>query len=81
MIVKVPIYFLVETDSDAKSISDVSLYLDHLQSLLEEHLRDSSFKLEGSWWNADRIKARFVTTEEALEALRTGPKTKKEKSK
>lgn len=70
MLVKVPVYFFIESDENAK-ISDVSLYQEKLLNELEEYLSDSSFKLEGSWWDSTRIKAFFVTREEALETLRT----------
>lgn len=72
MLVKVPVYFKIEVDKNAK-ITDVSLYTDRIRTELESYLKDgSTIKLEGSLWNENRIKAKFVTSSEALESLRTG---------
>lgn len=70
MIVKSIVYFNLETEKEAK-ISNTELLIGNLNQSLEEYLKDSSFKLTGSFWNSDRIKAHFVTREEALEILRT----------
>lgn len=74
MILKVPVYFQLELDDEAK-IQNVELLKNSLANELEEYLSDSSFKLAGSFWSDDRIKARFVSSEEALEALRTNKKS------
>lgn len=70
MIVKVPAYFLLEKQEKAEKI-ETELLVGKLTELLEEYLRDSSFKLGGSTWSDSRIKALFLTREEALENLRT----------
>lgn len=70
MLVKVFVYFLLESDKKAK-IENVDLLKESIYKELEEHLSTSSYKLSGSWWNDNRIKAKFVTSEEALETLRT----------
>ena len=70
MLVKVPVYFLLEKDKQAK-ITNVDLLVESINKELEEHLSSSSFKLSGSWWDNNRIKAKFVSSAEALETLRT----------
>jgi len=70
MIVKATVYFNLIVEEDAK-ISNLPLLLDILNDKLEEHLRDSSFKLEGSWWDDNRILGHSLTKAEALELLRT----------
>lgn len=70
MIVKSTVYFNIESEGDTK-ITNSELLIGNLNDSLEEYLSDSSFKLQGSFWNSDRIKAYFVTREEALEILRT----------
>jgi hypothetical protein len=71
MLLKVPVYFLIERDEKADKIPDVSLFANYLSKLLEEHLSGSSFKLKGSWLENNRVKADFVSSEQALEHLRT----------
>jgi hypothetical protein len=70
MLLKVPIYFTLEKQGKAK-ITDVPLLQEKLQRELETYLSEVSFKLSGSWWDDTRIKARQVSTDEALEYLRT----------
>lgn len=71
MLIKVPVYFKVEVEDHAK-ITDVSLYTDAIKAELESYLSgSSSIKLAGSMWNNDRIRAKFITSKEALESLRT----------
>jgi len=70
MIVKSTVYFNIEKQENAK-MSNPELYIEGLNEQLEEYLSSSSFKLAGSNWNSDRIKAYFVTRDEALEILRT----------
>lgn len=69
MIVKSTVYFEFKKDEDAK-ITNVDLLVEALNKHLEEYLTNSSFKLTGSTWDGNRIKAKFVTRKEALEALR-----------
>jgi hypothetical protein len=68
MIVKVPVYFSLVLEEKAK-VENVELLKDHIAKQLEEHLSGSSFKLAGSWWNDNSIKAKFLTQEEALKTL------------
>lgn len=71
MLVKVPVYFKIEVDKNAK-VTDASLYVETIKRELESYLKEgTSIKLSGSYWGDDRIKAKFVTTSEALESLRT----------
>lgn len=69
MIVKSTVYFELKKDEDAK-IENVELLVDTLNKQLEEYLTNSTFKLVGSAWNDNRIRAKFVTRDEALESLR-----------
>jgi hypothetical protein len=70
MIIKVPVYFELVKDSEAK-IANVELYQETIRQQLDEHLRGSDFKLAGSWFDSNRIKAKHLTVNEALEKLRT----------
>lgn len=69
MIVKSTVYFDLRKDKDAK-IDNVDLLIENLNKQLEEHLSSSSFKLAGSFWNDNAIRAKFVSRDEALEILR-----------
>lgn len=70
MIVKIQSYFELEKQEDAKSV-ETELLIEKLQTELEEHLSDSSFKLGGSSWSGTRIRAVHLSREEALDHLRT----------
>jgi hypothetical protein len=69
VIVKVPVYFFLDKEDDSK-IENIELLKDHISKKLDEHLSGSSFNLEGSWWNNNRLIAKFFTQEEALAILR-----------
>lgn len=70
MIVKATVYFNLKTEQYAK-IENSQLLIDNLNKQLEEYLSGSSFKLSGSFWNDNRISAKPITRDEALNTLRT----------
>lgn len=70
MIIKVPVYFLLETEDGAK-IENVDLLKDTISRDLNDYLSGHSLTLTGSFWSGNRLKAKFMNPEEAIEALRT----------
>jgi len=70
MIIKVLVYFEISKDDNAK-INNVDLIQEKLRQYCDFTLTGQSLKLEGSWWDDTRIKARHLTVQEALETLRT----------
>lgn len=75
MILKVPVYFNLVLEEHAK-LDNVELLRDHVAKQLEEYLSGSSFKLAGSWWDSNSIRAKFLTTEEAMKYLSSPKKVK-----
>lgn len=69
MIVKATIYFNIVFDKP--NLKYDPLYTEILNEKLEDYLSESSFKLNGSMWKEDRIKAKFITRAEAMDLLQS----------